>query len=394
MTPRKASLRVAHQAGCANANRTSLESVGRGSGCSCSPAYYTFSRTRSGAVVKGPRVKDRRVAERALTAAQHAIDEGRVGLSRRKIVTFHAWADEFERITAGRVRAGDLKPRTLEGYKETLGFARESIADIPVAEIGPAELRRFLEQFDGQKPASRLRHLRQLSACLTAAVDEGHLDKNPVPVFTKKLGLRAPKRGKAPFDDAELERLWTAYRDYELVYLYSARFSAETGARLGEIIALDWTNVDLTNGRVRIDATWDDQAGLVLPKDGEPRTVFLTPHAKAVLEEWVGVVGAHTSGPVFTNPVGGGRLNPRMVQRRLVNAMEGAGIPKEHPELRLPRSFHSMRYSTSVLMQRRGFHPRLIESNLGHGSLELTYGVYGGWTPDMLAAEASRDPSS
>jgi integrase len=57
----------------------------------------------------------------------------------------------------------------------------------------------------------------------------------------------------------------------------------------------------------------------------------------------------------------------------------------------LPRSFHSFRYTTSNLMQRRGYHPRLIESNLGHGTLELTYGVYGGWTPDQLAAEASRE---
>ena len=43
-------------------------------------------------------------------------------------------------------------------------------------------------------------------------------------------------------------------------------------------------------------------------------------------------------------------------------------------------------------MQRRGYHPRLIEATLGHGSLELTYGVYGGWTPEMLAAEATRNP--
>ena len=41
-------------------------------------------------------------------------------------------------------------------------------------------------------------------------------------------------------------------------------------------------------------------------------------------------------------------------------------------------------------MQHRGYHPRLIEQTLGHGSLELTYGVYGGWTPEQLTAEAGR----
>jgi integrase len=392
MTPRKASLRVAHQRDCANASKTALSSVGRGSGCTCSPSYYTFRRLRDGSVDKGPRVKDRRVAERKLTEVQFEIDEGRVGLRRPKHPPFAEWADEWEKITESRVTAGDLKRRTLEAYRETLAHARSAIGDVPLREIGPAELRSFYEQLSG-KPASRLRHLRQLGACLSAAVDEGYLSVNPLTAFTKKLKLRAPKRGKAPFEDDELGRLWKALGDYEPVYLYAARFSVETGARLGELIALEWQNVNLTNGRVLVEFTWDAEAGLVPPKDREARTIYLTPEARAVLEEWIGVAGAREEGPVFENPVGGGRLNPRMVGRRLETAMTDAGIPKQHPELRLPRSFHSLRYTTSVLMQRRGYHPRLIEQTLGHGSLELTYGVYGGWSPEQLAAEAARTPN-
>src|SRR5438128_12627973 len=99
MTPRTASLRVAHQKGCANENRSALNSTGRGSGCTCSPSYYTFQRRRDGTVEKGERVKTLDVARRALTKAQVAIDERRVGVSRPKDVTFREWADEFERIT-------------------------------------------------------------------------------------------------------------------------------------------------------------------------------------------------------------------------------------------------------------------------------------------------------
>lgn len=390
MTPRKAALRVAHQATCPNAAKTALASVGRGSGCSCSPSYYTFMRDRNGKVQKGPRLKNRQVAHRALTKLQHEIDEGRAGVSRPKTVTFDQWADQFETIIAGRVRAGDLKPRTLEAYKETIALARTPLGSFPLREIAAPELRAFYALLEKTKPASRLRHLRQLSACMAAAVDEGLLVVNPVPSFTKKQKLRAPKRGKAPFDDAELARLWTAYADYEDVYGASARFSAETGLRLGELVALDWSNVDLTNSRVLVEHTWDDTAGLVVPKDREARTVHLTPYAKAVLEAWVTIAGAHTSGPVFPNPLTGDRLNVRMAQRRLDTAMVDAGIPKQHPEMRLPRSFHSLRYSFSVLAQQRGYHPRLIEQTLGHGSLELSYGVYGAWSPAQLAAEAGR----
>jgi integrase len=391
MTPRTASLRVAHQGTCPNATKTALTSVGRGSGCKCEPSFYTFHRNRDGKPEKGSRIKSRQVADRALRKLQVEIDERRVGQTRRKELTFGEWADEFDRHTEARVKSGDLKRRTLTGYRESIALGRLSFGDVSLQEIGPSELRDLYGRLEGQKPASRLRHLRQLGACFSAAVDDSHLTVNPVSAFTKKLKLRAPKRGKAPFEDRELERMWSAYKPYEPVYGYSARFSAESGARLGEIVALDWHNVDLSNSRVYIEHTWDDEVGLVAPKDREPRYVYLTKEAGAVLEEWVGRVGAHEDGPVFPNPIGGGRLVARQVQRRLGNAMEDAGVPKQHPELRLPRSFHSFRYTTSNLMQRRGYHPRLIESNLGHGTLELTYGVYGGWTPDQLAAEAARE---
>ena len=205
-------------------------------------------------------------------------------------------------------------------------------------EIGNPELRRFLEPFAKLKPASRLRYLRELSACLAVAVGDRYLEVNPVPAFTKATKLKPPKRGKAPFEDGELERLWTELGkvedDEERVYLYACRFSAETGLRLGELIALDWTNVDLLNGRVRVEHQWDDGTGsLIEPEDREPRVVYLTPHARAVLDEWTAIVGVQTEGPVFPAP-GGSRLGRRVLQRRFAEAMASAGIPKEHPDLR------------------------------------------------------------
>ena len=271
------------------------------------------------------------MATKTLNKVQVEIDEDRSGHTRPSRLAVAEWADEFERITEGRVRTGDLKPRTLEGYRETLELARTAIGDVPLREVGPSDLRDFAEQFEGTSPASRLRHLRQLAVCFAAAVDEGHLTMNPVTAFTKKLRLRAPKRGKAPFEVGELERLWTALGAYEPVYLYVARFALETGARLGEVVALDWEAVDLTQGRVRIAHSWDATAGLVPPKSGQERVVYLTSEARAVLEDWVRVVGTQTEGPVFPNPFSGGRLNPRMMQRRLETAMADAGIPRSPP---------------------------------------------------------------
>jgi integrase len=392
MNPRTVSVQVAHESDCPNAGKTSLKTIGRGSGCKCEPSYYTFQRLPNGKVQKGARVKDRKTAEQAANVARVELDQGRAGVARPKQVLFTAWADEYEEILRGRVRAGDMKPKTPRAYGETLALARLEFENVTLDEIGAPELRGFYGRFDTQAVASRLRHLRQLSACFTQAVDDGKLAANPLPPFIKKLKLKPPKRGKAPFEDDELTRLWAAYKPYEPVYGAAARFSAETGMRLGEVSALDWPNVDLTGGRVYVEHTWDDQDGvLVKPKDGEERYVYLTKEAREVLEAWVKVAGARDSGPVYPNPIGGGRLMPKQVQRRIGQAMQDAGIPKIHPGLRLPRSFHSLRYSTSNVMQRRGYHPRFIEQTLGHSTLELSYGTYGAWSPGQMIEEANRE---
>lgn len=410
---RKAALRAAHQKGCANAKQTAVALNHAGEitngaslrGCTCSPSFYTFYRDytkatkqgRLGVVIKGPRIRDRREAAKELRALQTKIDSGRLDHAERprREVTLPEWADEFESQLQARVKAGDLADRSRREYMDSVRRAVDAIGHEQLRHLGPPELRRFYDTLSKLTPAGRLRHLRHLNLCLEAAVDDGLMDENPLPRFKKKLRLRAPKRGKAPFEDGELVRLWTAYRQLKIpaVYLHAARFAVETGMRLGEVVALDWPNVDLTSGRVRVEFTYSDRDGLGKPKGHKERDIFLTTEAQKVLAEWVRVTGAQDEGPVFPNPETAGRLVPRSLERNLTRAMTKAGIPREHPDLRLPRSFHSLRYTTSNLMQRRGYHPRLIEQTLGHGSLELTYGVYGGWTPEQLQAEAMKSES-
>src|SRR4051794_19346462 len=95
--PRTASLRVAHQRGCPSETRSSLDSL---DGCGCKPSYFTFHRDRTGKPVKGPRLRDRQVADRALRKLLVELDEDRaeVGPRRRQPKTFGSWANEYLEI--------------------------------------------------------------------------------------------------------------------------------------------------------------------------------------------------------------------------------------------------------------------------------------------------------
>jgi integrase len=394
MTPRKASLRVAHARACKNATASSLVSL---NGCTCQPSYYVFQRDRDGRPIKSERVKTRKTADAMLRNVQRELDEGRAGIVRRPKIDFDEWADEYGRILETRVGRGDMKPRTRDGYLQTLEKALDAFGSSLLSEIGAAELRRF-DSAPDLTPASRLRYLRELSACLQAAVDDGKLDANPVPAFRKRLGIRKPKRGKAPLDRSELARLWLTFRSAdEPVYLYVARLSAETGLRLRELVALDWQNVSLSERTLLVAEQWQEKYGTLTPKGGRIRTIYLTRQATRTLEQWAKIHGA-TDGPVFTNPKSAGRLSAQVVADRFEKAREAARIPKLHPTMRdevsgkqLPRTFHSLRFSCAMLMRYRGYNPVLVQETVGHADAALTHELYGRPSPALLA-EAARTP--
>lgn len=408
----KVSVRVAHQAHCPSGSKSALASVN--AGCrkaKCRPTYYTFHRQPmggdrhkpiKGTFETGRRGYDRQTAERARDALQRELEKGAAGIAETKRIAFPMWVDEYEKILAGNVAKGRTKQRTADEYVKTLRRASDAIGHVDLRLIGATELRKFDDALTGLADASVSQHFRHLSVAFSAAVREKYADENPVRSYVKDLGLKIPKRGKSPFEDGELARLWPAFaqvRGSVPVYRYAAQFSAETGLRLGELIALDWNAVSLTDKTVRVDQTYSGNYGLGTPKGGKRRVVHLTPEAAAVLEAWIGVAGESDTGPVFPHPVGGGRLDARNMQRQLASAMTKAGVPKEHPTMvdegtgePLSRSFHSFRYSTSNLMQRRGYHPRFIMLTLGHSSEALTFGVYGAWSGEQLAQEAA-EPS-
>lgn len=389
MTPRRASLRVAHQAACPNATKTSLDSL---RGCKCKPSYYTFHRDRDGRAVKGERVRDRQAAERALRRKQVEIDEERLGIRRPSEKTFGEWADEYLAIVAKRRKAA-----TVRAYETTIeAYGRPAFGTTPLRLIGNPELRKVedaVRENDGGD-ATLSKHLRHLSAIFEAAVDDGMIAANPVPKFKKALRLRVTG-GVEPFTDNELARLWAslAKLETEPVYVAICKAAVVTGARQGELIGANLDDVDLLNGTLRIERHYDRESGaLTAPKDNEARTVHLIPPARQLLEQWLVLAGDRPGdAPLFPAPRGE-RLNGQYLTRVVATAMEKAKppIPKVGESGRPRKPFHAFRATFDRLCRERGLDPQWVQAELGHSDPRLTLQAYGQWSEVAKRAEADR----
>jgi integrase len=413
---RSASLRVAHQRDCPNATRTSLESL---EGCRCKPAYYTMHRDRTGKPVKGPRVGNRQVAERALRKLLVELDEGRVGIAtqgRRVRRTFSQWADEYlENLERDK---GD-KGSTIRAYHSTLSFTRPIIGSLDLDEIGQPELRLIVRAIrepkiadvgegewkrHGGSDATVHKHLRHLRAILTAAVDEGYAPTNPLTTkFIKDLRLRVPNRVESYTDDelAKLLAQMQALR-YAPVYITVIKAALATGARIGELVALDWNDVALGAGELHIRRHWDALDGPSAPKGGSERVVYLLRKPKvpdlidgvAVLEQWTAFSGVMPGdSPVFPAPRGG-RLNSQYLRKLVDQASDKAGIAELGEGGRRRKPLHALRGSHARIAREAGFPTWLIQANLGHSTPLLTENTYGTIGIDALRTAARGDAAS
>jgi integrase len=390
MTPRTASLRVAHQRKCAHGGQTAPESV---KGCTCDPggrSYYVQWRDRSGATRKSPRVKDRREAEKFLRAKQVEIDQGRIGTEPERNIEFPAWVDQYLAILEQRP---GVKGETIRAYRKTLNVAKGAIGYAPVRRIRNAELRRFHARIAHTSEATQLKDLSQLAACLSAAVDEGYAGtdlRDRTRVFRKSLRLRAAS-GTPPFTDGELERLYAALADEEPVYLALVDVMVATGLRVGEAIALDWQDVDLSSGKLYVRHTYNWTDGLTSPKDRDQRTVYLTPEAQQVLGDWIKLAGVHEQGVMFPAPRSRNYVSATYLGAVVRDAIAAAGIPTLDAASGRPRKpLHSLRATFTRRALERGANPLWVQRVLGHSNLELTANIYGAWSEEAMLAEASR----
>lgn len=201
-------------------------------------------------------------------------------------------------------------------------------------------------------PGAANRVLALLSKMCALAEQWGLRDPGTNPV--KGIERYRERKRERHLLPAELSRLGDVLREAELLRTESPsvialiRLLLLTGARLGEVLSLQWKQIDWEAGTVRLE---DSKTG--------PKTLYLSDAARAVLAQLPRVEGNPWCLPGRRH--GKGLVNPQKPWRRI--RMQ-AGLD----DVRL----HDLRHTYASVAARGGFSLPMIGALLGHMEAQTT----------------------
>lgn len=217
--------------------------------------------------------------------------------------------------------------------------------------------------------------LAQLSSILDYAMDENVIAANPVKALSRKAKPKQVKYAARVLTPAELDALAAGVgRQTWLAPII--RFAALAGLRLGEVVGLQWGDVDFDAGTITVERQIGKDGRTGTPKGGVAATIPMIDPVRTILSAQraevakqrlalgLGAITPETS--VWTNSTGGTR-QPRDVQRGFRWACERAGLKGVR--------FHDLRHTcATTLANTPGVVLTDVQAYLRHANLSTTLG--------------------
>jgi integrase len=152
-----------------------------------------------------------------------------------------------------------------------------------------------------------------------------------------------------------------------------------SGLRIGEALALKWSDLDGATLRVQRAVTQDAHRGKVLgpTKTGRSRAVPLGPRTLDALSRHRAAQARwmlrrrdryRDEGLIFANELGGLLEAQNIGGRYFKPLLRKAGLPN----IRL----YDLRHSHATLLMAAGEHPKVVQERLGHATIQLTLDTY------------------
>jgi len=336
---------------------------------------------------KTVKAKNKTEAKKMLTIFEAEILKGKY-IKVNKLATLR----DFYKDWLEKYAQEEYSPKTLQNYINDLNTrVLPVLGHMKLAEIEPIHVVNFMNKIkkDGQrldgKPgklaSSTIRNIfNALNSVLSCAVEWRYISENPAtPAKPKK-----PTHKKSEvYTKQEVDHLIEILAGCEFRWMTLILLALSTGAREGEIAALEFKHIDFDNCKIKIEQSITPVKGKGLKvkstKNGKERTVSVPKPLIEMLDK------LHTERKkeklkagdkkvwedhffVFANEFGK-PLRPDSIYQwwsRLTTKYKMKHI-----------RFHELRHTSATLLINEGVHAKVISERLGHGDISTTMNIYG-----------------
>jgi integrase len=341
-----------------------------GERCNCEPTYqaHVWSNRERKRIRKT--FSSLAAAKAWRQDAQVALREGRIQAP-AKTTLGEAATQWLEGARKGAIhnRSGDrYKSSVVRGYGRALNLRLlPQFGSRRLSDVHRSELQRFVEQLVGEGLAASTIHnaLMPLRAIFRREVAQGRLAVNP----TSGLQLPAVRGTRDRIADPEEASALILALPIEDRAVWATALYA--GLRRGELMALQWSDVDLAAGVIRVERAWDE-GGVVEPKSAKGRRKV--PIAGVLRDQLVEhrMRQGRSDGLVF-GKTGRTPFYPHGLSERADTAWEAVGLERI--------TLHEARHTFASLMIAAGVNAKALSTYMGHANISITLDRYGHLMP-------------
>lgn len=231
-----------------------------------------------------------------------------------------------------------------------------------------------------QSPKTVQNVIRCLSSLLSHAAEDGLITINPALKPGKFLPKVSKRRGINPFSREEVGIFLAKVKEQAPRYFPLFLCAARTGLRQGELLALQWGDLDFHGRFIAVQRNYARRR-ICTPKSGESRRVDMSRELEQALKDLhverqlEAAANGWTEVPpwVFCHE-NGGLLDPDTLRKRVFHSLlKASGLRRIR--------FHDLRHTFASLLLQQGESPVYVKEQMGHSSIQVTVDLYGHLIP-------------
>lgn len=281
------------------------------------------------------------------------------------------------------------RTNTYECYRKlVVGHINPAVGSIALPKLTAPDVQGMLAAMERAGRSPNLRRLARavLRRALGQAVKWRLIQINPVDMTEAP---RIPESKKTIWTEQQAQAFLATAAQHRPQHFPIFYLALTTGMRIGEILGLQWADVDLAAGcivvRQKLLEIGGHTRGLEDVKTAAGnRRIALAPGAVVVLKQHQAALMARglRAAPMVFPLVD--RRHPEdppgyylrgTVAKVMDWVAKTAGVPRAR--------VHDLRHCSATLLMRAGVNPKIVQARLGHSSVTVTLGIYGHVMPGM-----------